>query len=252
MLRAAINQNASTETMTSSWSTLYKFGGAAALSAIAVLLLDIAISFGGGDFRPDTLTAVDWFAVFQSNRLVGLRALGLINIISLTVTMPLYLALYAVHRQVYRVYAALAMILYVVGAAVYISNNAAVPMFVLSSKYAAAAEAQRIILAAAGEAVIARGADFTPGSFIGFFFTEIAGIAFAVITLRSRIFGRVTAYSGILGFLFLSVFTIVLTFIPALFDTAILIAVAGGFFSVVWYGLVGRGLLRLGLRGAGY
>jgi len=251
MLQAASKQKETTETENMNWQCLYRLGGAAALAAIVIMLLDIVISCGGGDFRPDTLTATDWFALFQGSRLAGMRALGFLNVISLTVTAPLYLALYAAHRQIYRTQAALALILFLVGAAVYIANNAAVPMLVLSSKYAAAtADAQRTLLAAAGEAIIACGADFTPGSFIGFFFTEIAGAVFATIALRSRIFGRAAAYSGILGFVFLAVFTVVLTFVPALFDAAMVIAMAGGVCSLAWYGLVGRGLLRLGLHEA--
>ena len=133
------------------------------------------------------------------------------------------------------------------GATIYISNNAAIPMFVLSEKYAAAtADAQRTLIAAAGEAILARGADFAPGSFIGFFFTEITGFAFSLVMLRSRIFSTATAVVGILGFMLLSIFTIWATFIPAYFDLAMIVATAGGLSSVAWYILVSRRLLQLG------
>ncbi len=46
--------------------------------------------------------------------------------------------------------------------AVYIANNAAIPMQALSGKYAAAGtETQRALYAAAGETILARGEDFT-------------------------------------------------------------------------------------------
>mgnify|MGYP005845327555 CR=1 FL=1 len=230
----------------SSWKGLYKLGGIAALTAIPVFLLDIIISLGGGDVSPHTLTAVDWFALFQNKWLFGLRLLGIINIVSLTLMIPMYFAIYTVHRQVYKACAALAMIIYLTGMAIYISNNAAIPMFVLSSKYmAAATDAQRALLAAAGEAIVAKGADFTPGSFIGFFFTEIAGIAFSIIMLRGRIFIKAAAYAGILGFSFLTIFTVWVTFIPAMFDVAMIIAMVGGLSSMVWYILIGRRFLQL-------
>lgn len=226
---------------------IFRLGAAAAITALLLVLLDTMISMGGGDVNPYTLSAVDWFKLYRDNSLVGLRMLGLINIISLTVCIPLYFALYSAHQQVCRTYAALALILYLVGAAVYISNNAAIPMNVLSSKYmAASTDAQRALIAAAGEAIVAKGADFTPGSFTGFFFTEISGMAFSLIMLKGRVFSRSAAYFGMVGFLFLTVFTIWLTFIPVYFDVAMIIAMVGGLSGMAWYVLVARGLLRLG------
>jgi len=241
------NQGMNVKAIDANWMSLYKIGGVSALITVAAFLLDFIISLGGKDFNPATLTAIDWFTLFRTNWLFGLRALGLINIISLTISLSLYFALFAVHRHVFPAYAGLAVIIYVVGTAIYIANNAAVPMFVLSYKFAAVAtDAQRTLLAAAGEAIIARGADFAPGSFISFFFTEIAGLAFSFIMLRSRIFSRVTAYTGILGFILLSVYTIWSVFIPALFDEAMIVAMVGGLLRIAWYILIARRLLQLG------
>lgn len=70
---------------------------------------------------------------------------------------------------------ALGAAIYLVGIAIYASNNVAIPMALLSNNwYAAASEAQRSTLAAAGEAMLARGEDFTPGSLVGFH-TENSG-----------------------------------------------------------------------------
>lgn len=231
------------------WRGLYRLGGAAALLSLLLVLADIMISFGGADVNPDTLTATDWFALFKDNKLMGLRMLGLINVISLTVSIPLYFSLYTVHRQAFRTLASIAMILYLVGAAVYISNNAAIPMYVLSNKFMeAATDVRRTLLAAAGEAIVAKGADFTPGSFIGFFLTEIAGITFSFVMLKGGVFSKVASYFGIVGFVFLTVFTVWLTFVPVLFDAAMVIAMIGGLSSMAWYILVARRLLQLGQR----
>lgn len=242
-----MNQVTHAETADSAWKSLYKVGGAAALIVVLVYLMDIAISFGGGDTQPGALTAIEWFTLLGDNSLLGLRTLGFLNILSLTVAVPLYFALYAAHRRVNRASAALALIVYLVGAAIYISNNAALPMFVLSGKYVTAATgAQRTLLAAAGEAILARGEDFTPGSFIGFFFTEIAALVISVVMLRGRIFSRAAAYTGILGFSLLSIFTIWSTFVPILFDVAMILALVGGLSSLAWYILIARRLFQLG------
>jgi len=239
----------SSSTTRSTWSGVYTIGGLAVLMAIPIYFLDIGISLTveGADIRPDALTAVNLFALYQENWLLGFRALGLINVATLTVSLPFFVALYGAHQQKCRGYAALALIIWLVGATVYISNNAAIPMSVLSSKYASAAtDSQRTLMAAAGEAMIARGADFTPGSFAGFFLTELAAIGFSLIMLRSRVFGRLIAYLGIVGFVFLSIFTICSTFFPALFEVGMVVAMVGGLCGLAWYVLVAFRLLRLG------
>jgi len=233
----------------STWRGVYSIGGVAVLIAIPIYLLDIGISLAveGADIRPDALTAVNLFALYQENWLLGFRALGLINVATLAVSVPLYVALYGAHQQECRAYATLALIVWLVGATVYISNNAAIPMSVLSHKYASATtDSQRTLLAAAGEALIARGADFTPGSFVGFFLTEIAAIGFSLIMLRSKVFGRAVAYLGIVGFTLLSIFTVCSTFLPALFDVGMVVAMLGGLSGLAWYILVAFRLLRLG------
>ena len=93
--------------------------------------------------------------------------------------------------------------------------------------------------------MIARGADFTPGSFVGFFLTELAAMGFSLIMLRSRVFGRAIAYLGIVGFVFLSIFTICSTFFPALFAAGMIVAMIGGLSGMFWYTLVAFRLLRL-------
>jgi hypothetical protein len=242
-----MNHITDAEPADSSWNWIYKIGGVAALIAVLIYLLDIALTFGGGDIRYGTKSAIDMFTMFQGNWLVGLRYLGFMNIISWTVSIPLFFALYAAHRQIYKAYAALALILYLVGIAVYISNNAAIPMFILSAKYSAAtADAQRTLFAAAGEATLARGEDFTPGSFYGFILPGIATILFSFILLRGRIFSTITAYVGILGFVLLLIYTMWATFVPVLYDVAMVLAIAGGLLSVAWYVLVARRLFQLG------
>ena len=139
---------------------LYKLGAVAALLAVLVALADILLTFlPAGAEPPGSMTAIDWFRLFDENWFFGLRNLGLLpNVLTLFLLIPLFLALYAAHQRVNREYAALALILSLVGTAIYLSNNAAFPMWALSNKYAAATtEAQRTLLAAAGEAILARG-----------------------------------------------------------------------------------------------
>lgn len=231
------------------WVSIYKLAGTAALLAVLVVLADIFLTFlPAGAEQPGTLTTIDWFKLFQDNWFFGLRNLGLLpNILNLFLLIPVFLALYAAHLQVNKAYAALALILSLVGTAIYLSNNAAFPMLALSAKYSVATtDAQRALLAAAGEAVLARGEDFTPGAFTGFLLVEIATFTISFVMLRGGIFSKATAYAGILGGLFLTIFTVWSTFIPVLFEVAMILAMIGGLFSIAWYILTARRLFRLG------
>jgi hypothetical protein len=117
--------NESSARTTATWNGLYQIGGAAILIAIPIYLLDIGISLAveGADISPAALTATGLFALYQNNLLLGLRALGIINVATLAVSVPMFLALYAAHRREYGAYAALALAIWLVGATVYISNN---------------------------------------------------------------------------------------------------------------------------------
>lgn len=226
--------------------SLYRTAGAAALAAVLIILLDTAISMAGEDFNPAALSAAEWFALYQADTLSGLRALGLLNVFSLAISIPLYLALFSAHRNHFPGASALGLALFLMGAAIYIANNASVPMGVLAAKYAAAGlESQRLAYAAAGEAVLVRGADFTPGSFTGFIFTEIAGLIFTSLMLRGGLFGKRTAVLGLLGFSLLAVFTVLTTFFPATFDLAMILALIGGLSSAAWYILTARRFFQL-------
>ncbi|MGB3635444.1 MAG: hypothetical protein WA982_15485 [Rubrobacteraceae bacterium] len=232
------------------WNGLYRIGGVAALITVLVALLDIIVSLLSGerDVEPGRLSATDWFARFQESRFLALRDLGLWNIANTILSIPVYLALYGAHwRERSRPFAALAAILSFVGAAVYTSNNKALPMLALSDRYAAAStDAERARLAATGDAMLAQGEDFTPGSFSGFFLAEVAGIVMGIAMLRSWIFGRFNAWAGISGSGLLLAFTAWVTFVPAAFRRAMVLAMGGGLLSMAWHILTARRLFRLG------
>jgi hypothetical protein len=249
MSQQILSQVSNQEKTNSSWRSLNKLAAMAALLAVLVALADITLTFfPAGAEQPGSRTAIDWFELFQANWFFGLRNLGLLpNILTLCLLIPVFMALYEVHHQVNKAYGALALILFLVGAAIYLSNNAAFSMLTLSAKYAAATtEAQRNLFAAAGEAILARGEDFTPGAFTGFLFMEIANFIISFVMLRGGMFNKATAYVGILAGLFLTIFTIWSTFIPMLFEGAMIVAMIGGLSSIAWYILIACRLFQLG------
>jgi hypothetical protein len=240
------NQVTDAETADSCWNWLYKVGGTTALIAVLVGLIEIIITFLPGGSK-SAETVIDWFTLFQNNWFLGLRNLGLLNIFITVLGIPTFFALYAAHRRVNQAYVVLAMIISFIGVAVYIANNTAFPMLTLSRQYATATtDAQRLILSAAGEALLAQGESHTPGTFMGFLLGEVAGIIISIVMLRSKVFSKATAYAGILGFALLLIFDICASFAPALFNVAMIVAIGGGLLSMTWYVLLARRLFQLG------
>lgn len=248
MSQTSVTQAAHMNTEEPNLKSLSTIAAAAITISVCLMLLDIAasivfketIAFGA-------FSSTDWFAIFHRSWFSGLRNLGLLNVIEMILSIPMLFAMYATHRHGNKTLVALAVALSLAGMAIYISNNAAVPMFVLGGKYAAATtDSQRSLLAAAGEAILARGEDFTPGAFAGFFLGEIANLAIAFVMLRGKIFGKVTAWAGILGIGLLSVYTVWATFIPEAQSLAMMIAMIGGALSTAWYILTARRFYQLG------
>lgn len=239
-------QNATTsETTSTDLVRLYRLGSVTALLIVLTALLEIIITFlPGGYASADTVS--DWFALFQSNWFLGLRNLGLLNIIMTLLGIPMFFALYTAHRNTSQPHTTLAWILSLIGVAVFFATNRAFPMLDLSRQYASATtDTQRVLYLAAGQAMLSVGESHTPGTFLGFFFSEIAGIMISVVMLRSKIFKPLNAYFGIMGFGMLLIFDICTSFAPALSNVVLIFAMIGGLLSITWYILIARRFLHL-------
>lgn len=244
-----VNQAAEGDRIDVGTNWLYRLAAVGALLAMTANLLDIVLGFGETDIMVNgTISAIEWFSLFQTDGFKGLYTLGILNIVYMLCMVPVYFGVFTAHPRHHAVAAGLALALFLLALAIYTSNSAALPMWVLSGRYAAATtDAQRALLAAAGEAVLARGEDFTPGAFPGLFLSGIAAITLSVVMLRGGIFGKINAWVGIVGFTFLSLFTVLATFVPALYFFAFyFVASLGGLLALTWFVLVARTFLRLG------
>jgi len=229
------------------WDRIYKIGGVAALGAVLVGVSEIFITFLPGGNVPHE-TVLDWFALFQEHPFMGLRDLGLLNILLNTLAILIFFALWAAHRQSPdRPYAALAALIAMLGVAVFYATNRAFVLWDLSNRYAAAGtDAQRAAAEAAGLAMLSVGRSHSPGTFLAFFLLEAAGVMMAAVMLHSGIFGKAAAVAGLLGFGMLLVFEFFASFVLGLGSVTMILAILGGLLTMVWYILIARRLFRLG------
>ena len=226
---------------------IYKLGGAAALGAVLIGMVEILITFLPGG-NTTQVTVLDWFRLFQQNQFMGLRDLGLLNIFFNLMAILTSFALYTAHRETpYKPQAALVMLISFLGIGIFFATNRAFSMLALSRQYlAATTEAQRAALEAAGLSLLSVGQSHTPGTFLAFFFSELAGVLFAAVILKSKLLGQGSAYVGILGFGMLLVFEIFSSFVAGLSALALTLAMFGGLLSMAWYILLARKFFQLG------
>ena len=226
-------------------ASLCRLGAITSLLILVTALLEILITFLPGGYA-SAETVVDWFNLLQDNWFLGLRNLGLLNIVMIALGTLMFFALCMTHRKVNSNYSVLAMIISFIGDAVFYATNRAFAMLDLSVQYATAStEAQRTVLETAGQALLAVGQSHVPGTFLGFCLGEIAGILISVVMLQGGIFSKLNAWVGILGFGMLLVYEICQSFIPGAASFALIFAMIGGILNLVWYGLIAQRFFKL-------
>ncbi len=250
-----MNQVTHVETTDSAWKGLYKVGGAAALIAVVLFRRNLGTELVG--FRgfgiidvPAThpSSAIDWFTLLQDNRFLGLTLLNLFDLVNYTLVGLIFLALYGALKRVKKNSMTIATTFGFVGIAVYFASNQAFSMLALSDQYAAATtDAQRSMLLAAGEALLAinnPGCIYQgTGIYMSLLLVTLAGLIISIVMLRSSIFGKTTAYVGVVAHVFGLGFFIALAFAPAIRAIPPSISAV---LLVIWYILIALRLFQLG------
>jgi hypothetical protein len=176
---------------------------------------------------------------------MAMRYMGLMNIIATTFMLPVFFSLYGLHRHNFKVFASFSLLLSFVSYIIFMADNTTFACLELAGKYfKAITETDKTMLLAAGEALLAKGASHTPGTFPGFLIGEIAGIFFSIIIIEGRVLKKSTGIIGLIGCSFLLLFEIISSFIGSLFYESMIFAMIGGIMTLVWYVMIGLGLLK--------
>jgi hypothetical protein len=178
---------------TDAWKTLYRVSAVAALIVAVFTPLQIILFLGW----PPPGSVAGYFALFQSNRLLGLLDLDLLMIIDELLMIPLLLALYIALRRSNPSLILIATALGLISVALYcVSREATFTMSALSDQYAVATtEAQKTMLLTIGQMMLAtyNGTVFDLYYILG----AVGGLITAIVMLRSHIFSRFTGYAGL-------------------------------------------------------
>lgn len=213
---------------------LYRLGGAAGLAMVGIIIAQLIVFMTAPP--PLEGTAIDWFELFQKNKLMGLIDFELLMVIYTLLSIAMTLALYFALRQTSEAFVTLAVVLGIIGTVCFIAARPSFEMLYLSERFAAAAtEAQKAMILAAGEAKLAtfNGTAFQVSYMLG----SISGLIIALVMLKSSIFSKATAYvrlaSTVFDFgLYLPVIGLYLSIFSALFLFAWNIMVARRLFQL--------------------
>jgi hypothetical protein len=231
----------------SEFRRLFISGGAAALAAAALTLGEvIALAL-----YPPPGTVSGWFALFQANPVVGILDFWGLEIPMYVMFAVTFLAIYVVLRKTDESRMAIVLALALLGVGIFLATNNPISMLSLSRQHAAAAsDAEKSVYLSAGQALLTNTGQRAVGGFnMGLLLVSAAGLLASIVMLRAAVFSRATAWVGI----FAHVLSLADYLRQALTSSEIillLVVLPNALLLVMWYIMVGRGLIRLGSTGA--
>lgn len=224
---------------------LLRVGGFASIAVAFLTVIEIAFF----TLYPQPSTVIEWFELFQDSPVIGLLDFWGLEVLMYVMFALVFLALYVVLRDVNKSGMAIAIVLALLGIAIFFATTNPFSMLDLSRQFAdSTAEAERSVLLAAGEALLANTNQRAIGGFnMGLFLVSIAGLITSSVMRRASSFWRLTANIGVLAF-GLSLADYLRQAFTSSIALALLFILPGAVFIVVWFSLVGRRLLQLGRK----
>jgi hypothetical protein len=223
------------------WRQMIQIGAVSAAILAALVVLAI-IAYLIWPYAPDQSSVEDVFQLLQSDLLGGLAALDISLLLTEIFNVLLMLALYIALRSVNATWALIALVLGLLSAAALLPSRPIVELVILSNAWAAAGAAgePQTAMVAAGEALLPlfHGTSWAV-------FTTLNAASFlisAVLMLRSPLFSRITAWTGIV-----TTVTTLMFFLPGLGALILFISTLA---SIAWTGLLARDFYRI-WRGMG-
>jgi hypothetical protein len=174
--------------------------------------------------------------LFQSNGFLGLLSLDLLLVVDYVLMIPIFLALYLSLRGASEPFITIGTLIGFIGIVAYFASNTSFDMLNLSQQYeSATTELQKSSLLAAGDAMLAifQGTSFH----VSYVLTSIATLIVSIVILKSKLFGKIAGYAGILvAIIGLGIY------IPII---GILLSIISLIPGTIWYIFVARQLFQL-------
>jgi hypothetical protein len=225
-----------------SQKTVYCLGGTACfvllLYSLATLLI---MSLVGGP--PETIEQT--FSILQDNKISGLLRLDILTVFVMPLYYLLFYSLFVALKTTDYAVSTISMILAFAGVILFLATPSVFSYLYLSDKFAiATSDFQKNQLLAAGESILASDMWHGTGAKIGGLLLQTGALLISIVMLRSNVFNRSTAITGIATHGLDLAHILIGFFAPALGNIIMFIA---GPLYLIWFPMVGLRLYKLRL-----
>ena len=226
----------------SSYKTILWIGGTSCMILIAYSLITLLVmSLIGGP--PETIEQT--FSILHDNKLYGLLRLDILTVFVMPLYYSLFFSLYIVLKKTDYGLVTISTILAFAGLTLFLATPSVFSYLYLSDKFTAATtDLQKNQLLAAGESILASDMWHGTGAKIGGLILQIGALLISIVMLKTNVFNRITAITGIATHGLDLLHIIVGFFLPSLGNVLMFIA---GPLYLIWFPLVGLRLYKLRL-----
>jgi hypothetical protein len=221
---------------------VYWLGGTACLILLLYSLATLLImSLIGGP--PESIEQT--YSILQDNKLTGLLRLDILTVFVMPLYYLLFYSLFEALRKTDNAISTISMILVFAGVTLFLATPSVFSYLYLSDKFAVAtSDLQKNLLLAAGESIIASDMWHGTGAKIGGLLIQTGALMISVLMLRSNVFNRSTAITGIATHGLDLAHILIGFFAPAFGNIIMFIA---GPLYLIWFPMVGLRLYKLRL-----
>jgi hypothetical protein len=220
--------------------TIHWIGGTSCFVLLAYSLATLIIMSLLG-LPPESIEQI--FVMLQDNILSGLLRLDILTVFVMPFYYLLFYSLFVALKDSDPALSTISMILAFVGITLFLATPSVFSYLHLSDKFGSAgSDFQRNQLLAAGESIIASDMWHGTGAKIGGLLLQTGALLISVVMLRSNVFNRSTAITGIATHGLDLAHIIIGFFLPSLGN--IIMFVAGPLY-LVWFPMVGLRLYKL-------
>ena len=219
---------------------LYQIGGVACIILIAYSLITMLIMVFIG---PPPITIEECFSMLKENRLNGLLRLDILTVFVMPLYYILFYIIYLALKDSDKELLSISTILVFAGLTLFLATPSVFSYLYLSDEYAKATiEADKNQLIAAGQAMLASDMWHGTGAKIGGILMQSGALLISIIMLKSNVFNKLTAYTGILTHGLDLAHIIIGFFLPTM--GIVLMAIAGPLY-LLWFPMIGVRLFKL-------
>lgn len=220
--------------------TFFTIGGIVCMILIVYSLITLLVmSILGGP--PES--AQECFAILLENRLYGLLRLDILTVFIIPLYYLLFYSLYIALKETDHSLVTISTVFAFAGLTLFLATPSVFSYLLLSDKFASStSELQKSQLIAAGEAILASDMWHGTGARIGGLLLQTGAFLISVVMMKSNIFNKLTALTGIATHGLDLLHIIIGFFLPALGNVLMFIA---GPLYLLWFPLVGFRLFKL-------